>query len=190
MAFTHPHRHVLRQRWLDEPGGRGPRMRLAALVMALGFLLTGCAGGPDGDGAGAGGPDGDAGTGEDGGGPPEPIVDRFQFTRELGVGLPILGGLVPDDSRPVPFAVPEGYTRLDVTVEWTCKLQTGVDPLCDLELELRHGDLDLVTADYGSSPVGLSVDDPPAGRWTFWAFPSDQGSLQTGVEGTVTVSLS
>jgi hypothetical protein len=29
-----------------------------------------------------------------------------------------------------------------------------------------------------------------AGRWTFWSFPSDEGSLQTGVAGTVTVSLS
>lgn len=160
-------------------------MHRVVVLAALAFALAGCAGTvPDLADA-----EGDGGV-EALRAPPEPRIESFTFTRGLGVGLPIAGGLPGDDGAAVPFEVPAGYTRMEVAVEWVCKVQTGVDPLCDLEVELRHGDQEVMTGAYGASPLGLDVDRPAAGRWTYWAFPAESGTLQTGVEGTVTVLLS
>jgi hypothetical protein len=156
-------------------------MRPAAVLVALAVSLAGCSGGSPDDG----------GARVDGGAipssAPKPSVEAFGFTLGAGAGLPVGGTLLPtDDGRRTPFEVPEGYTRLEATASWEC----DVDVLCELELELRRGEQDLMTSGFGPSPVELQVDDPPEGRWTFWAFPSNEGSVVLGVQGTLTVSLS
>jgi hypothetical protein len=168
---------------LDE--ARGPssavqRTALAASLAILSLALAGCSEGGDGGG--------DA-TGDDPGGDAAPAASSQEFSFTLGpaVGLPVGGGLLPvgDDDR-IPFEVPAGQGLLEAQVEWTC----AAGALCELELELRHGESDLVTSDFGASPVTLVVDGPQAGRWTFWAFPSGGGSAVVGLEGTLTIELS
>lgn len=156
-------------------------MRLAAVLAAFAVCLAGCSGAPDDGGPGPG-VDADPSPAA-----PEPSVQTFAFTLGAGAGLPVGGPILPaDDGRRTAFEVPEGHAHLAATASWEC----DVDVLCELELELRRGEQDLMTSDFGPSPLALEVDGPPEGRWTFWAFPSSEGSLVVGVEGTLTVSLS
>lgn len=157
-------------------------MRLAAAVAALAFALAGCAGAaPDeaatGAGDGAGSPPA----------PPAPSVQSFGFALGAAAAGPVGGAILPiDDGRRTSFEVAEGYSLLEATATWEC--DSGV--LCELDLELRRGEQNLVTSGFGASPVALAVDGPEAGRYTFWAFPSSQGSVVLGAQGTLTVSLS
>jgi hypothetical protein len=121
------------------------------------------------------------------GGPPAPSSQEFRFALDPALGLPVGGDLLPvgDDER-IPFEVPAGHGRLTAQVAWTC--DSG--DLCALDVELRRGESDLMTSDFGASPLTLAIDDPQPGRWTFWAFPSGSGSVVLGLEGTLAVELS
>ena len=157
-----------------------------AFAASLGFLLVSLAGCSDGDG-GQGAAGDDANDAADGEAAPAASSQEFRFALGPALGLPVGGGLLPvgDDDR-IPFEVPAGHSVLEAQVAWTC--DSGA--LCELEVELRHGESDLVTSDFGAGPITLTVDEPQSGRWTFWAFPSDEGSLALGLEGTLTVELS
>jgi hypothetical protein len=166
---------------LMSPAGRRRDMRETAVLAALAVALAGCAGAPAGPGD----------AGREGTlappAPPAPSVESFGFTLGAAAGSPVGGAILPvDDGRRTPFEVAEGYTLLEATATWEC------DPgaLCELDLELRRGEQELVTSGFGASPVTLTVEEPGEGRWTFWAFPSSQGSVVVGVQGTLTVSLS
>ena len=158
-------------------------MRLLA-ILALAVLAAGCAG-PGGSDGGADGSNGSTTADVDAG--PQPSTQEFTFTLGGGIGTPLLGQVLPlDDENLLPFDVAEGYSTLVATVEWQCDNPA----LCDLEVELRRGNQDIVTGDYGGSPLTLSVDDPQAGRYTFAAFPDSGGSVVLGMQGTLTVELS
>ena len=162
--------------------GSPMRARLVA-GLAVALLLTGCADEPGGPAAGTGDDEGPSASTA----APGPAVQSYSFALGAAVGLPVGGAILPiDDGRRTPFDVPAGYSKLEATAEWACE----ADALCELELELRKGEQDLMTSGFGPSPVALQVDDPPSGHWTFWAFPSGQGSVVASLEGTVTISLS
>lgn len=117
---------------------------------------------------------------------PEPRTQEIAFTMGGGAGTPVAGVVLPtDDERLHPFDVAQGYVTLTVTAEWECTNPV----LCDLEVHLRRGNQDLVTAAYGASPLTLSVDEPEEGRYTLIAFADGDGSVALGVEGTFTVRL-
>ncbi|MHB1262466.1 MAG: hypothetical protein ACYC2H_12205 [Thermoplasmatota archaeon] len=110
----------------------------------------------------------------------------YDFGLGAAAGTPVIGTILPiDDERRVAFEVPEGYAHLVATATFEC----DAAPTCELEVELRRGEQDLVTAGYGGSPITLTLDEPEGARYTFWAFPSGGGSLVLGMQGTVTVDL-
>lgn len=156
-------------------------MRALLACLLAGLALAGCSDAePPATGADAGG---DAAAV----GPPEPQTQEFEFGLGAAVGTPAIGSALPvDDNRQVSFEVPEGYGLLEVTAAWAC----DIDAACDLDLELRRGEQNLQTAGFGPSPVTLSLEEPEAGRYTFWAFPSRGGSVIVGMQGTLTVALS
>ncbi|MFA5944575.1 MAG: hypothetical protein WC876_08935 [Candidatus Thermoplasmatota archaeon] len=150
---------------------------VAAALLAL--TLAGCSGDAGGN---------DDGSNSSGGGTteaPTPSVQEFPFAISVALGTPLVP-ISPADEVRIPFQVPEGHRLLEATATWAC----GLPVPCELELELRHGEQDLITGGFGSADVTMTVDDPPAGRWTFWAFPSDQVGLAVDLEGTLTIALS
>ncbi|MEA3135796.1 MAG: hypothetical protein QOC71_77 [Thermoplasmata archaeon] len=167
---------------VEDPGqGWLPVRGAVACLAVLSLLLGGCSGGSGGDGGDN--PSGDGATGSR----PEPSTQQFPFSIGAGAGLPGLPGVLPlDDEALLPFEVPAGYASLAATVEWQC----ATAALCSLEVELRHGNQDIVTGTFGDSPLTMAVDAPEAGRYTFAAFPDGGGSVLLGLEGTLTIDLS
>jgi hypothetical protein len=113
------------------------------------------------------------------------VTQEIAFSMGGGVGTPVVGIVPTDDQRLHPFEVAPGHATLTVTAEWEC----ANPALCDLEVHLRRGNQNLVTAAYGASPLTLSLDEPEEGRYTLIAFPDGAGSANVGVEGTFTVHL-
>ncbi len=157
------------------------RAAWVAALASLFVLVSGCASNADGQEDGAS----DAGL-ETGGAPP-PETMSFDFGLGAAVGTPVLGTILPiDDQRKVSFEVAEGHALLVATATFEC----DAAPTCDLDVELRRGEQNVVTAGFGDSPITLTLEAPEGGRYTFWAFPSGGGSVVVGMQGTLTVELS